>query len=172
MICVTQTRFKCHLPANLQRFSGTVWTTWRHEDMARLKRFLHYLPFVWGNHRWLVDHSHKWPVKWSSYVFFVVALNKLLNWGLRRHDENSYPIFPRNKDKVNVISRAVRPIEDICIWVCNITNLSVKFIPKNDTILSVSSWRPRQNGRRFADDTEHSLSWIKCCTWIQTSVKR
>ena len=152
VICVIQTRFKGHQPANLQRFIARERITWRPEDMEKRKRFVHYWTFVWGNHRWLAHYSHKYPARWSCYVFFILALDKLLNWDLRRHDEYWYLNSPRNTGKVDIISRAVRPIEGICKWVYSITNPCGNFIPKNDTNFSISSWRLRQNDRRFADD--------------------
>ena len=49
-------------------------TEWhQHDGVITWKCFLHYWPFVWGIHQWLVDSPHKGPVMQHFEVFpFVV----------------------------------------------------------------------------------------------------
>ena len=48
-------------------------------NVMRWQCFRHYCSVMRGNHRWLVDSSHKGLVMWSYGDSFLVSLNKLLN---------------------------------------------------------------------------------------------
>ena len=56
---------------------------WRHDDVIKWKQFPRYRPFVLGNHRQLVNSSHKGQWR-GALIFFHLCLNKRLSkqsWG-------------------------------------------------------------------------------------------
>ena len=77
-IAVSSINFRWQTMASLVLRSSFA-TKWCQDDVMPWKHFLHYWPFVRGNHSRPMDSPHKRSVLQNFDVFSVVGLHRLLN---------------------------------------------------------------------------------------------